>query len=169
METNKDYGSFDYRVIEGDDRELSVALDAFESFGWVVDESAVREDGRIALRRSRALINRMELTRLQRNYESCLNEIRALDQSVTGTALTAAGFTAAIGLVFTAVALLFLLGAHPIYPAALILGIPGVVLLAAVYPLFRLLRSRRAAVVAPLREKKYDEIFILCKKGQKLL
>lgn len=63
---------------------------AYESFGWVLDERAQENSsagkGMLLLKRERKIVNKAELTRLQRHFESCMDEIRALESSKTSSA-----------------------------------------------------------------------------------
>ena len=58
-------------------------LDCYESFGWQQDENFPMQETKntvlIRLKRDRKLVNRTELTRLQRSFEAGMDEITALD------------------------------------------------------------------------------------------
>lgn len=66
-------------------------MDGYENFGWEVDGN-IRERADagcnlhfqnkvvLHLKRNRKIVNRMELTRLQRNFDACVNEIEALEK-----------------------------------------------------------------------------------------
>ena len=78
----------EHRITMGN---LVMDADAYESLGWELDERAggKREEAKgkkVRLRRERKIINKMELTRLQRNMEACVASIDELERSVTSGA-----------------------------------------------------------------------------------
>ena len=81
MQTGKTpFVSFDYKEAAVERERLSQALDGYACLGWELD----RREGaggqiRLFLRRDRHILNKAELTRLERQFEACLDAIRALE------------------------------------------------------------------------------------------
>lgn len=81
---------YEYKEITAEDSMVSLLLDGYENFGWELNESlpdsgAGGKAGSISktvirLKRDRKIVNKAELTRLQRNFEACVTEIQALEK-----------------------------------------------------------------------------------------
>ena len=81
METGrKEFMSYEYKTVTADADRASFLLDGYENFGWELDDNIYQNAGEAAragkqkkvtlrLKRNRKIINKMELTRLQRNFE----------------------------------------------------------------------------------------------------
>lgn len=87
----KNFVGYEYKEVIAESSRISFLLDGYECFGWELDEKR-RENTEnknpscpkkevIHLKRNRKIINKMELTRLQRNFEACVKEIEALEKS----------------------------------------------------------------------------------------
>ena len=89
-----EFESFDYTKVTVAENQMSQYMDGYEHFGWKVDFNVPIEKGMgkvtIHLKRSRAVLNKMELTRLQRHFEACMSEIVALENSTESFAMIAA-------------------------------------------------------------------------------
>ena len=89
-----EFESFDYTKVTVAENQMSQYMDGYEHFGWKVDSNVPIEKGMgkvtIHLKRSRAVLNKMELTRLQRHFEACMSEIAALENSTECFAMLAA-------------------------------------------------------------------------------
>ena len=89
-----EFESFDYTKVTVAENQMSQYMDGYEHFGWKVDFNVPIEKGMgkvtIHLKRSRTVLNKMELTRLQRHFEACMSEIVALENSTESFAMIAA-------------------------------------------------------------------------------
>lgn len=164
---------YEYKEITSAGEKAAFYLDCYESFGWTVDERT-QEDGpapkgRIVLRRERKIMNKMELTRLQRHFEACVDEIRALERSKTSAATIWAIVVGLIGTAFLAGATFAAVHEPPLYVLCAVLAIPGFTGWILPYFLYQKLAAKRARVVSELVEQKYDEIYEICEQGNKLL
>ena len=149
----------------------SLYVDSYENFGWNFEGDSPRE-GRsdevtLQFMRDRKLRSKTELTRLQRQFESCVREIEALERSRAAAASIAAF---SIGLAGTA-----LLGCAVsaylhglLFPAAL-LAVPGFLGWMLPYFCYQKLRRKRERQIAPLIEQKSEEICRVCEQGCRLL
>jgi len=83
-QTGKDYIGYEYKEITVNTDQVSMYLDCYENFGWHADDKIPITNGMnqttIKLKRDRKIINKMELTRLQRNFEACAREIELLQR-----------------------------------------------------------------------------------------
>lgn len=167
------FDSFDYLKVTVEEDLLSQYIDGYEKFGWNMDENRQLEKGMgkvtLHMKRSRHIINKVELTRLQQHYEACMGEICTLNASVNSVpamvsltcGLTGCGFMA--GSVFAVTA------EPPIIWLMALLAVPGFLLWAAAYFSYKEVRQRRSKKVIPLMETKYDEACEVCEKAFRLL
>jgi len=170
---HKNYIGYDYQEIAADSNDISRYLDGYINFGWEPDEnqSQMKDHGKVILRikRDRKIINKTELTRLQRNFEHCLKEIGELEKSKKSKATMIALSIGLIGTAFMAGSTFAVTHETPIIWLCILLAIPG--FLGWIVPYFVYTRAvaRRTEVVNELIEEKYDEIYELCKKGNRIL
>ena len=161
-----EFESFDYTKVAVAENQMSQYMDGYEHFGWRVDSNVPIEKGMgkvtIHLKRSRAVLNKMELTRLQRHFEACMSEIAALENSTESFAMIAALTSGISGCAFMA-------AEKPIIWLMILLAIPGFFLWGIAYPLYKNVKKRREEKVEPLIEAKLDEAEKVCEKGHALL
>lgn len=176
------YIGYEYMEIKADIRKASMYIDGYENFGWEQDNNMSmgqeqtisphqREEGKVLLRfkRDRKIINKTELTRLQRNFEDCMNQIASLEKSKTNTAMLVSISIGMIGTMFMAGSTFAVTASPPIIWLCVLLAIPG--LAGWILPCFiyKALVAKRAKIVEPLIEDKYDEVYEICEKGSRLL
>ena len=156
-----------------DCNNASFYLDGYESFGWQQDENFPPKEnsGKVVLyfKRSRKLVNRMELTRLQRNFEANLEEITALEQSKSSAATAWAVGIGMLGTAFMAAAVFAITAAPPRVPLCIVLAIPAFAGWAAPSFVYRKIKHKKTQQVEPFIEAKREEIYTLFEKGQSLL
>lgn len=174
---------YEYKEIVGKNTKIAFLLDCYESFGWEIDDRFIEKEEvpanipgkvpaiceRIVLRRLRKIINKAELIRLQRNFESCIKEIEALEHSKTSTAQIASISTGMIGTAFMAGSVFAITGVNPMWVFGSILGIVGFIGWTLPVFIFRKVKEKKSEQIIPLIEAKYDEIETICEKGNKLL
>ena len=175
----KNYIGYEYKEIEGDSSMVSLLLDGYENFGWEVNESLPTGSmggmsGRnqrtvIRLKRDRKILNKAELTRLQRNFEACVSQIQMLEQRKTSGATAYAIILGIIGTAFMAGSVFAVTAQPPYYILCILLAIPGFLGWIFPYFLYRKVAEKQTEKITPLIEAKYDEIYELCEKGNKLL
>lgn len=172
-ETGADYTACEYKRITVKSDMLPLWLDGYESFGWQLDQRFAppqeAETVTVHLRRDRRLVNRMELTRLQRNFEGCMEELAALERSKSQTATAVSVSVAVLGTVFMAGSVFAVTAAPPLLWLSVLLAVPGFA--GWFLPLFlhRRLVRWKTRKVTPWMEKKYEEIDGLLEKGRSLL
>lgn len=162
---------YEYKEIAAAGEQAAFYLDCYQNFGWQMDER-LRDNstkGKLVLKRERKIINKAELTRLQRHFEACMEEIAALERSRTTAASAVALIIGVVGTVFMAGATFAAVHVPPMWGLMAVLAVPG--FLGWVLPLFvyQSMVSRRSRVVEELVERKYDEIHEICEQGNSLL
>ena len=175
-EIRKDGGAFvgyEYKEIDASGERAAFYLDCYENFGWVLDErtqeAVPTSKGRLLLKRERKIMNKAELTRLQRHFETCVDEIGALERSKASNATIWAIVVGLVGTAFIAGATFAAVHVPPRYGLCAVLAVPGFAGWTLPYFLFQKLSAKRAKVVTELVERKYDEIYEICEQGSRLL
>jgi len=169
----KNYVGYEYMEIVAPEEKASLYVDGYSHFGWIPDGNiqTSRVIGKvfIKLKRDRKILNKVELTRLQRHFESCMNELHKMEKSKTDGATIWAIIVGLFGTAFMAGSTFAVTSAPPIIWLCVLLAIPGFAGWALPYFIFNRLTEKRAQKIEPLMEQKYDEIHEICEKGSKLL
>ncbi len=170
---NKFYTGYEYMEVYVESSKASFYIDAYENFGWRPDENHqfIKESGDVTLylKRDRKIMNKTELTRLQRNFEDCLHQIDLLENSKTSKATIISIATGILGTGFMAGSVFAITAATPIIWLCALLAIPAFIGWISPIFLFKKIVKKQIEIVTPLIEDKYDEIYEICEKGNKLL
>lgn len=168
-----DYVGYEYKELTAEDGKVSLLLDCYRNFGWIQDENApfIKSAGRteIKLKRDRKIINRTELTRLQRHFEANIREIEVLERKKDMPAVMWSILVGLAGTAFMAGAVFAVTNEPPIIWLCILLAAPG--FLGWVLPCFvhKWILRRQNEKLTPLIEDKYGEIYEICEKGFRLL
>lgn len=164
---------YEYKEITVSAAKASLYLDSYKNFGWHENEHFLLEKSlgsvTLHLRRDRKISNKMELTRLQRNFEASMEELDTLEHSKASKPQVIALTVGMIGTVFMAGSTFAVTATPPLIWLCILLAIPGFIGWAAPYFLYSFLVKKRIEIVTPLIEQKYDEIYELCQKGNELI
>lgn len=167
---NEKYIGYEYINVTVNDDMGSLCADGYQSFGWELEghsPSLHLHSTSMKFKRDRKLRNKAELTRLQRQFESCVKAIESLNMSKMTNASIVAYVVGILGTACMAGATFaFLAG---MIPLMIILAVPGFIGWIIPYFSFKSLCRKRAEKVAPLIEQKYDEIYDVCEKANALL
>lgn len=177
------YVGYEYKEVKTDSAQASFLIDGYGNFGWQMDTNVsggIREEGKtpgspssdklvIRLKRDRRIINKAELTRLQRNFEACVREIKELEKRKTSAATSAAIATGVAGTVCMAGSTFAVTAQQPYILLCVILAIPGFIGWILPYFLYKRITKEKSEEISPLIEEKYDEIYEICEKGNRLL
>ena len=174
----KRFVGYEYKEINAESSWIPLLMDGYECFGWELSDSFsqnnpipinIKKTETLYLKRNRNIVNKVELTRLQRNFEACVNEIEKLEKNKTSTATMYALVLGLIGTAFMAGSTFAITAQPPRILLCILLAVPG--FLGWIFPCF--LYKKKVVIQTernkPLIEKKYDEIYELCEKGNKLL
>lgn len=169
----KTYMSYEYKELSVKEEQASFYLDCYENFGWQQDENfPPQKKGDLMilkLKRNRKIINKVELTRLQRNFEADLQDISSLENSKTSQATMVALSIGVLGTAFMAGSVFAVTAAPPIIWLCILLAIPAFAGWIAPYFVYRKVKEEKTKKVTPYIEEKYDEIYEICEKGHSLL
>lgn len=167
------FPAYEYKEVTVEHKNASLYLDCYESFGWQQDENfPLKESGdkvTLKLKRDRKLVNKVELTRLQRHFEANMEEIHALEASKSSAAII---WALAIGLLGTVcmAGSVFAITAKPQHIVlCAILGVPAFAGWIAPYFVYQNVKQQKTKQVEPFIADKLEEVYTLCEKGQSLL
>jgi hypothetical protein len=162
---------YEYKDITVSRDKESIYVDGYKNFGWTLDGKSGFPIGLSSItmkfKRDRKIRNKAELTRLQRQFDTCVNEIASMENSKASTASIVAFTVGVIGTAFLAGATFSYLAENIVL--CIIMAIPGFVGWILPYFLYNLTFAKKAAKVAPLIESKYDEIYEVCERANDLL
>ena len=149
----------------------SVYSDGYQNFGWTIEGISFPIQNirsvTMKFKRDRKIRNKAELTRLQRQFVACAEEVERLERSKFVGASTAAFTIGVIGTAFLAGSVFAYLAG--MLPASIVLAIPGFVGWIIPYFCFMRISKKKMNHVAPLIDQKYDEIYDICEKANGLL
>ena len=174
MDRNREsYVTYEYKEIQVEKETASFYLDSYECFGWEKDENLPEciAAGRVTLqlKRNRNILTKMELTRLQRNLEACMNEICAMKKAVTDRPTMYALVVGLIGTAFLAGSTFAVTASPPHIVLCIILAIPGFLGWTLPVFLYRSVKRKQIEKLSPFIDQKYEEIYKICEKGHSLL
>lgn len=148
-------------------------IECYKNFGWCEAEEISSQTSMnlvtIRMKRNRKIINKVELTRLERHFEACAAEIKMLEKAKTAEAtacsllLGIAGILLVIGVVFG-----FLREFH-LTLMGVVFGIAGMVGMGLSCPLYTKIVKIKSQKLEKYIEAKHDEVYYVCKKGFELL
>ena len=171
--TNADnnFIGYEYRDIAVSRDMESLYADGYQNFGWTLDNASSPFIGlssvTMKFKRDRKIRNKAELTRLQRQFDACVNEITAMEKSKETSAFIASMTVGLIGTAFLAGATFSYLGG--LIVLCVVLAIPGFIGWILPYFLHNSTYAKKAAKITPLVEGKYDEIYEICERANNLL
>lgn len=174
IEQHAGFVAYEYQEHTVEQRYASYYEDGYGYFGWQLETQqphGVELQGRetLRLKRDRHIPNKTELTRLQRQFEAIMEDVRRLENSAQSQATIAGLGCGLAGTVFMGGSTFAITATTPIVWLCAVLAVPGFILWGAAYPLYRYVQKRRAREVQPLVEGKLDEMYEVCEKASRLL
>lgn len=178
--TNKKFIGYEYKEIYTDKNKASFMIDGYENFGWEVDGNIRESTEKVGnprlqnkvtlhLKRNRKIVNKMELSRLQKNFEACVNEIEILEKAKTSKATMYALIIGIVGTIFMAASTFAITAESPHVILCIVFAIPGFIGWILPYFVYKRIVKKQTEKMNILIEEKYDEIYLVCEKGNKLL
>lgn len=165
------YVGYEYKDVTVKRNMESVYVDGYSNFGWSIEGASIPvgkvDSVTLKFKRDRKIRNKAELTRLQRQFDSCVSEILSLESSKYIKASAVAYVIGVVGTAFMAGSV-FTVTADKIIPT-IILAIPGFIGWIVPYLFYRKISSTKTEQVTPLIDQKYDEIYEVCEKANSLI
>lgn len=169
--------AYDYKEIEAERNMIPFLRNGYENFGWETEEKLLESKSNpnqnhrsvLQMRRNRKIMNKPELQRLQSHFEACVRDVKALEKSKESKATMISLIVGVLGTAFMAGSVFAITAENPLVVLSIILAIPGFIGWILPYFLYKRIREKQIQIINPLIEEKYDEIYEICKKGNKLL
>lgn len=173
----RNFIAYEYKEVTVDSSRASFMLDCYENFGWVLDERMTEHESHpnapkrtiLRMKRNRKLVNKVELTRLQRHFEACVEEMKTLEKNKTSAAFVYAFTTGIVGTACMALSTFAVTGNPQHILLCIVCAVPGLTGWIAPYFIFKKVVQKQTEKIMPLMDAKYDEIYEVCEKGNKLL
>ena len=170
-EPKKYFIGYEYREITVDREMESVYTDGYRNFGWIAESISTPLIGVggtvMKFKRDRRILNKAELTRLQRQFDSCVKEIMRMERSKISNASMVALSVGFVGTAFMAGSVFAVVGG--MIPLCIILAVPAFIGWILPYFLYNSTLAKKTAAVTPLIESKYDEMYEVCERANGLL
>lgn len=169
----KSFVGYEYKEITVNENQVSMYLDCYENFGWIPEEELTDKGNphhvTIRMKRDRKIINKMELTRLQRNFEACAHDLSKFQKAKTSAATIWALAVGIVGTVFMTGSTFAVVHEPPIVWLCVLLAIPGFIGWILPYFVYHKVVKKQTEKLQPLIEEKMEEIYQVCEKGHSLL
>ena len=169
----QEFVSYEYKELNVKQAQASFYLDCYKNFGWKQDEnfSPQRNGGKVMLKlkRNQKIINRTELTRLQRHFEANMEEISKMESLTTASARKWALFAGMGGTAFMAGSVFAVTAQPPVIWLCILLAIPAFAGWLSPHFIYKKIKEKNIQQTAPYIESKYEEITEICEKGYALL
>ncbi|MDO4340001.1 MAG: hypothetical protein Q4C91_18245 [Eubacteriales bacterium] len=177
MREKKEYIGYEYKEVTVSKEQAPMYADCYENFGWEMEETTQPSENAhsashsvtLRMKRNRKIINKMELTRLLRNFEACTHEIEVMEEAKTRMPTVWALVTGIIGTAFMAGSTFAVVHTPPIIWLCVLLAIPGFMGWILPYFLYRRMVEKKKEKYEPMIEEKLEEIYQICEKGHALL
>ncbi|WP_198401180.1 hypothetical protein [Erysipelothrix larvae] len=172
MNEEKNFVGYEYQDVTVKNAYVNLYVDSYENFGWEFEDkkSATHNVGSTTLvfKRDRKIRNKAELTRLQRQFDSLVEQVDHLETKKVFKASAIAYILGVIGCGFMAASVMVMSFLSNTM-LMIILAIPGVILWIIPYLVFRHIKNQSTLEVTPMIDEKYDEIYDVSMRANSLL
>lgn len=171
MEKENKFVGYEYMDVSVTRGIESLWTDSYANFGWSIEESSSDVRGtnfvNLKFKRDNKIRNKVELTRLQRQFEGCAKKIGNLESSKNiGASAFAYGF-GILGTASIALSVFSYLGG--MLTLSIIFAITGFLGLILPYFGYFIIRNKKTENVSPLIDEQYEIIYNTCEKANRLL
>lgn len=162
---------YEYKDVTVNRAMESVVADGYQNFGWVLEGTDTPIGGVnsviLKFKRDRKIRNKSEITRLQRQFDACVDEIGTLERSKVIGASAVAYAIGVFGTAFMAGSVFAFLA--EMLPLCIVLAIPAFVGWVIPYFCYVRINKKKTEQITPFIDGKYDEIYSVCEKANGLL
>ena len=162
---------YEYREVAVSREMESLYADAYPNFGWKLEHTSAPfmrlSSVTMKFKRDRKIRNKAELTRLQRQFDACVNDITSMEDSKASSASIVAFSVGIVGTVLLGGATFAYLAS--MIPLCVVLAIPGFIGWILPYFLHKSTYAKKEAKVTPFIDGKFDEIYEICERASSLL
>lgn len=178
MENKNEFIVYEYMQLCVHEEDYSYLLDSYKNFGWILDQNIENDtDEKIQtlhkrslyLKRNKAILNRMELTRLQQNFQNVFEEIKILKQKKKLKATIKAILVGLVGTFFMALSVFAITSSTPNLFLCVLFAIPAFIAWTLPLLIYPYELKRQGKLLDPIILSKEEELDFICKKGHNLL
>lgn len=173
LKEQREFMSYEYKELNVKENLASFYLDCYENFGWQQDDNFPPQKSgdmvTLKLKRNRKIVNKVELTRLQRHFEADMQDIFSLENSKTTMAMIASLTIGILGTACMAGSVFAVTADPPVIWLCILLAVPAFAGWILPYFVYKKLKEEKTKKVTPYIEEKYEEIYEICEKGHSLL
>ena len=173
MENEKNFAVYDYMCKSVKAHKQTEAVDMYEAFGWEATGAAASFGGvTVSFRRDRKIKHKTELNRLECKAENLKSLIDRITASMSfGAMIFAYIFGCLAALVFGGGLCMCLLnpGGVPLLVGGILLGLAGIALMSATYPIYKRLVAARTERLIPEREAAEEKLAVVCGQAHGLV
>ena len=163
---------YEYKDVTVNRSLEALYTDSCKNFGWQMDGADISPSFSptavtLKFKRDRKIRNKAELSRLERQFNTCADEVLKLEHEKSFMASVIAYIIGIVGVGFTAGSVFaFLAGSLPL---TIVLAIPALLGWVVPYICYTNISKKKTAQVTPLIDSKHDEIYDVCQKANSLL
>lgn len=169
----REFAFYEYKEMKVEENLASFYLDCYENFGWQQDDNfPPQKNGgfiTLKLKRNRKIVNKVELTRLQRHFEADMEDIFSLEKAKKTMGQIAALTIGMLGTGCMAGSVFAVTADPPLVWLCILLAIPAFAGWILPYFVYKRIKEEKTKKVTPYIEEKYEEIYEICEKGHSLL
>lgn len=159
-----DFVGYEYTSVRVSAAHESMVVDGYRNFGWLPDGS---RNGMLRFKRDRSLLNKTELTRLQRQFDSHLRELDSLEKAPGYKSSLIGWCVGLLGCVFLGGATFSYLGGFMVL--MVVLAVPGFLCWLGAAPIANKIRRVVEVCNEPTIDHLYDMNYDVCRRANSLL
>lgn len=166
----QDFVGYEYKSVVAPHGLASLYIDCYPCFGWEIEGRTSDSFGSrmaLAFRRNRKMKNKVEVNKLQHQFEQGIETIEHLEKSKTMRASIVAYAVGLLGTAFLAGATFSFLAGQIII--CIVSAVPGFLGWGIAYLLYRRIYAKQSAKASVEIERALDGMYATCEKANTLL
>lgn len=175
----KDFIAYEYLSLNVKEDNITMYIDCYENFGWVVVSNDhdyyinlqlnTSNSFKINFKRDRKIKSKKELNNLQRKMETSLNNLEKLKKEPNNMGTIASLIVGFIGTIFMALSVFSITINEPLIVLCVIFGVIGLIGWILPYFVYKKIKFKKINKNNSLIEEQYDELNDICEQANNLL
>lgn len=171
-EDKKEFIGYEYKETIVREEYVTIYQDGYENFGWSLEGTYTTPEhvGCVTMKfkRDRKLKNKLEISKLQRQFDEIISQVERLERKKELKASTVAYIIGVVAAVLFACAILAFTVWKNIV-VMVVLGIPALIGFVLSYVIYTKIRKSKVQEITPLIDEKYDELYQVTMQANNLL
>lgn len=176
------FHQYEYKELFINHSKVSLFIDSYKNFGWKLDtnihpsshvdlkpkpSSSHLEESKVKLyfKRPMNITNKVELIRLENNFESCIKQITIMEKKKISIAQI---YALTLGLLGLLSAVISVISFSEYKIVSLLTAFIALTNIISPYIIYNKIRTRESQKLAPMIQQQYAEIEKICHKGYSL-